>query len=57
MENNPNPGGISHAFLADLLDDFTPAELTSLLNYLAIKEFCTTRGNIKSFRKLLNKPK
>ena len=45
MDNN-NPGNIDHSFLADLLDDFTPAELV-----LAVNKYDATRANIKWFRK------
>jgi hypothetical protein len=50
MDNN-NPGNIDHSFLADLLDDFTPAELVSMLNWLAVNKYDATRANIKWFRK------
>lgn len=49
MEHN-NPGGIDHNYLADLIDDFTPAELVSLLNWLAIMGYKASRANISYFR-------
>lgn len=51
MENN-NPGGINHNYLADLIDDFTHAELMSLLNWLAINKFRASRGAICGFRRV-----
>ena len=49
MDNN-NPGNIDHGFLADLIDDFTPAELVSMLNWMATKDYKVNRANIRHFR-------
>lgn len=49
MENT-NPGNIDHNYLADLIDDFTPAELVSLLNWLAVSGYKASRANISYFR-------
>lgn len=48
MENNA--ASVSHAPLNDLLDDLTPNEMTSMLNWMFVEGLEVTRSNVKYFR-------